>query len=84
MPNIEADGRVLNAICRVDFASFARRCFHTLYPSARFEMNWHIRAIAHRLEQVRQGKIKRLIINLPPGTLKSFLASVAWPAFVLG
>ncbi len=33
---------------------------------------------------VRLGKIKRLIINAPPRGLKSLIASVAFPAFVLG
>ena len=40
--------------------------------------------IAYALEQVRLGKIKRLIINAPPRSLKSMMTSVAWPAFILG
>ena len=47
-------------------------------------MNWHIDAIAYHLEQVRLGRIKRLIINLPPRYLKSLVTSVAFPAFLLG
>jgi hypothetical protein len=47
-------------------------------------MNYHIQAIAYHLELVRQGKIKRLIINVAPRSLKSLMTSVAWPAFVLG
>ena len=47
-------------------------------------MNWHILALAFALEQVRSGKIKRLIINMPPRSLKSMMTSVAFPAFVLG
>jgi hypothetical protein len=43
-------------------------------------MNWHIGAIAHHLKQVRLGRIKRLIINLPPRYLKSLMTSVAFPA----
>jgi hypothetical protein len=33
---------------------------------------------------VRQGKIRRLIINLPPRHLKSLMASIAFPAWCLG
>jgi hypothetical protein len=40
--------------------------------------------IAYQLERVRRGEIKRLIINMPPRSLKSMTASVAFPAFVLG
>jgi predicted phage terminase large subunit-like protein len=75
---------VLDAICRVDVASFVRRCFHSLAPTSSFLMNWHIHALAHHLEQVRLGKIKRLIINMPPRSLKSIVCSVAFPAFLLG
>jgi hypothetical protein len=77
-------GSPVNAACRKDFVSFVRKSFHVLNPSARFDMNWHICAIADYLEQVRLGKIKRLIITLPPRSLKSIMCSVAFPAFVLG
>ena len=74
----------VNAACRKDFVSFVRKAFHVLAPSATFQMNWHICAIAHALEQVRLGEIKRLIISVPPRSLKSLMCSVAFPAFVLG
>ena len=74
----------LDAILRTDFASFIQRCFHSLAPGSTFLMNWHIVALAYHLEQVRLGKIKRLIINMPPRSLKSIACSVAFLAFVLG
>jgi hypothetical protein len=75
---------LVNAACRKDFVSFVRKAFHVLAPSAIFHMNWHICAIAYALEQVRLGNIKRLIIAVPPRSLKSIMCSVAFPAFVLG
>ena len=48
------------------------------------EDNWHIAAIAHAFERVWMGKTKRLIVTLPPRSLKSMIASVAFPAFLLG
>jgi predicted phage terminase large subunit-like protein len=74
----------VNAACRKDFVSIVRKVFHVLNPSAIFHMNWHICAIAYYLEQVRLGKIRRLIITVPPRSLKSIMCSVAFPAFVLG
>jgi predicted phage terminase large subunit-like protein len=74
----------VNAACRRDFVSFVRKTFHVLNPSATFHMNWHICAIAHHLEQVRLGKIRRLMITVPPRSLKSIMCSVAFPAFALG
>ena len=73
-----------DAILRRDFQMFLRRCLMTLNPGASYLPNWHIDAIIYRLEQVRRGEIKRLIINLLPRSLKSILVSVAFPAFLLG
>src|ERR1700732_183191 len=71
-------------LLRHDFATFAMRCFHDLNPQTRLAMNWHLERIAAKLTAVREGKIRRLIINLPPRHLKSLLASIAFPAWCLG
>jgi hypothetical protein len=42
----------------------------------RQRFNWHIEVIAAKLMAVREGKIRRLIINLPPRHLKSLIASI--------
>jgi hypothetical protein len=76
--------RFLDAICRTDFVAFTQKAFQILSPSAVFRMNFHIEALAYILDLVRQGKIRRVIINFPPRTLKSLMTSVAFPAFVLG
>ena len=73
-----------NAVLRRDLASFIRKTVTTLSPGVPFLDNWHIHAIAWHLEQVRRGEIRRLIINMPPRSLKSISASVALPAYVLG
>jgi hypothetical protein len=52
-------------LLRQDFSTFAARCFHNLNPQTEFAMNWHVEVIAAKLTAVRQGKIRRLIINLP-------------------
>ena len=71
-------------LLRHDFASFAMRCFHDLNPQTRLAMSWHLEVIAAKLMEVREGKITRLIINLPPRHLKSLMASIAFPAWCLG
>jgi len=73
-----------DAILRSDLGYFAERCFSELNPQAAFSTNWHIKVIAAKLTAVREGKIRRLIINLPPRSLKSLLASIAFPAWCLG
>ena len=74
----------MKALYRTDLFAFAWRAFAELYPGTTFKPNWHLRVIAAKLQCVAEGKIKRLIICLPPRSLKSFLASVAFPAWVLG
>jgi predicted phage terminase large subunit-like protein len=89
---VERDGRgphfsnatLVDAILRSDFASFVQQCFYSLTPGVPFLPNWHIEALAFYLEQVRLGKIRRLIICMPPRSLKSIVASVAFPAYLLG
>src|SRR2546421_4923067 len=71
-------------LLRQDLGTFAGRCFKDLNPQTRLAMNWHIEVIAAKLAAVREGKIQRLIINLPPRHLKSLLASSAFPAWCLG
>src|SRR5690348_11949088 len=73
-----------DAILRSDFGFFAQRCFCELNPQTTLATNWHLEAIAAKLTAVREGKIRRLIINLPPRHLKSLLASIAFPAWCLG
>jgi len=75
--------RARDEACRQDFVSFIRMSFDLLHGEPLL-MNWHIEAMAHHLEQVRLGRITRLMINLPPRYLKSLVTSVAFPAWVLG
>jgi len=76
--------RILEALLRNDFRTFVEKVFMTLTPGQTFIRSWHLEAIAYQLERVRRGEIKRLIINMPPRSLKSIMASVAFPAFILG
>jgi hypothetical protein len=71
-------------LLRHDFTSFAMRCFHELNPQTELAMSWHLEVIAAKLTAVREQKIRRLIINLPPRHLKSLMASTAFPAWCLG
>ena len=79
-----ADARLLQALLRRDFNAFVEKAFATLAPGQAFDSGWHLKAIGWQLERVRRGEITRLIVNLPPRSLKSIMASVCLPAFVLG
>ncbi|WP_243288760.1 phage terminase large subunit [Geothrix terrae] len=64
--------------------TFTQRCFFQLNPQGGYMHNWHLDLIADQLEACRRREIRRLIINVPPRSMKSILASVAFPAFWLG
>lgn len=67
-----------------DLYSFINKVFHTINPGIEYKPNSHIELISDYLTAVQKGEIKRLIINLPPRSLKSVCISVAWPAWLLG
>src|SRR5579884_3033717 len=72
------------ALSRFDFYTFAHRSFRELNPNVPFLHNWHNELIAAKLEACFRGEIRRLIVNVPPRSLKSHNATVAFPAYVLG
>ena len=77
-------GCMYRRILRHDFAAFAHRAFLELNPQTRFESNWYLEVLAAKLDDVRRGRCRRLIINIPPRHLKSHMASIAFPAWLLG
>jgi predicted phage terminase large subunit-like protein len=76
--------KLIEEAVKINFSCFIHKCFETINPGIEYQPNWHIDLIAEKLEAVREGKIKRLIINMPPRALKSVCVSVAWPAWLLG
>ena len=84
LSNVELSPQEYKTLLRNDFLTFTSRVFFELMPQAALHVGPYLECIADRLEKCRTGKIKRLIINLPPRYLKSICASVAFPAWVLG
>jgi predicted phage terminase large subunit-like protein len=74
----------LKAIYRADLSKFIRRVFSIVSPNADYVHNWHIDLIAEYLRACENGEIKRLIINVPPRSLKSISISIAFSAWLLG
>lgn len=73
----------LNVLLRHDFYSYVQRVFYEL-GNDNFIPNWHLEVLCDTLEQVRRGEIKRLIINVPPRSLKSIVVNVAYSTWLLG
>lgn len=64
--------------------AFIRYYWHILEPHTVFRDGWALEAICEHLEAVTFGEIDRLLINVPPGFMKSLVTDVFWPAWEWG
>lgn len=64
-----------------DFVDFVRGAWPVLEPGKQMAWGWALEAICEHLVAVTDGHIKRLLINVPPGMMKSLLVNVFWPAW---
>lgn len=63
------------------FYAFVRHFWKSVEPTTNFIDNWHILTICEHLQAVTEGRIRNLIIEVPPGCMKSLLVSVFWNAW---
>lgn len=85
------------SLCRRSLARFVRKAWPIVEPGIDICWNWHLDAICQHLEAVTRAitnarvpadqrwegpEIRRLLINVPPGHMKSLLVSVFWPAWM--
>jgi hypothetical protein len=66
------------------FSAFLRAAWSKLEPTTTYKPSWHHDAIGEHLTAVNQGQIQRLVINQPPGTMKSLTVSVLFQAWEWG
>jgi predicted phage terminase large subunit-like protein len=81
---VNATAAMMDTLLRQDLGVFIRRSFQILHPDTTLHWTWHLELLADRLMRVERGEIRRLIITVPPRSLKSVCASIAFPAWVLG
>ena len=71
-------------------AGFIREAWHLVVPNQVYIHNWHIDLICAHLEGISRGAFlakgldNRLLLNIPPGTMKSLLVCVFWPMWEWG
>lgn len=78
-----SERKELDVLLRNDFYSYVQRVFYEL-GNEKFIPNWHLEVLCDALERARRGEIKRLIINVPPRSLKSIVVNVAYSTWLLG
>lgn len=64
--------------------AFVRYYWHILEPKTPLVEGWPLWAICEHLEAITFADIARLLINVPPGFMKSLLTNVFWPAWEWG
>jgi predicted phage terminase large subunit-like protein len=84
MPPKTIDVQTYMALLRSDLRLYAAKIFSVVEPSAEYQINWHIDCICEHLMAVDRGQISRLIINIPPRTLKSVLVAQIYPTWIIG
>lgn len=68
-------------LARKSLPDFVRFAWRLVEPGTKLEWNWHLDELCDVLEAVTRGEKDRVVINVPPGTMKSLLVSVLWPAW---
>lgn len=66
-----------------NFYEFIKSSWKAVEGDRNFVDGWHIKAIADHLQACLEGKINYLIINVPPGHMKSTIVSIMFPAWVM-
>lgn len=64
------------------FRDFVPIAWPSVEPSREYIPSWHMGAIGDHLQALADGQIKNLLITVPPGTSKSILAAVMFPAWM--
>ena len=67
--------------CRRRLSRFVREAWPIVEPATPFVHGWHLDVVAEHLEAVSAGELPRLIVNVPPRTMKSLTCGVFWPAW---
>jgi len=82
---------ISRAECEESLATFVRQAWHVIEPGQPYIHGWHIDFICEHLEAITAGVelddgslYNRLLINVPPGTMKSLLVGVFWPSWEWG
>ena len=72
-----------DAAPRVSLRDFIRGAWSILEPSETFVDDWHIGLFCEHAEAISTGKMAEhnLLINTPPGSSKSLVWAVLWPAW---
>lgn len=84
---LEADPRAARILLerelvrRGGLRAFVELAWHIVEPATPFTPNWHIDLLCEELEDVLEGRNRRLAVAMPPRCSKSLVAAVMFPAY---
>ena len=97
---VNIDGKPINidralleisrAECEESLVEFIKQAWHTIEPGTPYVHGWHVDFISEHLEAITYGveindrPYNRVLINVPPGTMKSLILNVFWPSWEWG
>ena len=74
----------LYALARCDFGTFVELAFPILHPGKKLVHAPYLDVLVAVMEGCAAGRKPRVIVNLPPGYMKSMLISIMYVAWRLG
>lgn len=71
---------ILKALAEASFYEYVKQAWRVI-ETVPFKDGRHIRVICGLLQQISEGKLKDVVLNMPPRHMKSLLVSVLWPTW---
>jgi phage terminase large subunit-like protein len=87
-PKLPPKADLVGSLCRTNFERFVREFWSCLPGVGKLVWNWHLGVICQELQKAalrvfeNQPKEYDLLFNVPPGTSKSSIISILFPAWV--
>jgi len=78
---IDKEKQELRAKLENSFYEFIKYFYPVLEGRNDFQDGMHIHVIAEHLEECYYGNVRTLIINVPPGFMKTYICSIMFPAW---
>ncbi len=79
LPTLEEVEREIGL--RGSFHDFVKMAWEHAGETSDYVDGWHVGVICGALERLARGEIRNIVVNIPPGCMKSTLVAVFWPVW---
>lgn len=74
--------RYMRPYWRKSFFAFFMKAWSEVEPNYVFQNNWHIGLMSEYAHEIKERRIKKLVINIPPRYLKSMVWNICFPSWI--